>query len=41
VAWALFGRSIASYLQNDRLRFWFNLGMAALLILSVVPTLFE
>jgi len=41
VAWALFGRSIAGYLQNDRVRFWFNLVMAALLIVSVVPTLFE
>jgi threonine/homoserine/homoserine lactone efflux protein len=41
VAWALFGRSIAGFLQDDRVRFWFNLVMAALLVLSVVPTLFE
>ncbi len=41
VAWALFGRGIAGFLQDDRRRFWFNIVMAALLILSVVPTLFE
>jgi threonine/homoserine/homoserine lactone efflux protein len=41
VAWTLFGRAIAGFLQDDRNRLWFNIGMAALLILSVVPTLFE
>jgi threonine/homoserine/homoserine lactone efflux protein len=41
VAWAFFGRSIAGFLQNDRNRLWFNIGMAVLLVVSVVPTLFE
>jgi threonine/homoserine/homoserine lactone efflux protein len=41
VAWTLFGRAIAGFLQDDRNRLWFNIGMAILLILSVVPTLFE
>jgi threonine/homoserine/homoserine lactone efflux protein len=41
VGWTLFGRAIAGFLENDRNRFWFNIGMAVLLIVSVVPTLFE
>ena len=40
VAWALFGRAIAGFLENDRQRFWFNIGMAVLLIVSVLPTMF-
>jgi threonine/homoserine/homoserine lactone efflux protein len=41
IAWTLFGRAIAGFLQNDRNRLWFNIGMASLLVLSVIPTLFE
>jgi threonine/homoserine/homoserine lactone efflux protein len=41
IAWTLFGRAIAGFLQNDRNRLWFNIGMAVLLIVSVIPTLFE
>jgi threonine/homoserine/homoserine lactone efflux protein len=41
IAWTLFGRAIAGFLQNDRNRFWFNIGMAVLLVLSVTPALFE
>jgi threonine/homoserine/homoserine lactone efflux protein len=41
VAWTLFGRAIAGFLENDRNRFWFNIGMAVLLVVSVAPTLFE
>jgi threonine/homoserine/homoserine lactone efflux protein len=41
IAWCLFGRAIAGFLQDDRNRLWFNIGMALVLILSVVPTLFE
>ena len=41
IAWTLFGRGIAGFLEDDRRRFWFNIVMAALLIVSVVPTLFE
>jgi threonine/homoserine/homoserine lactone efflux protein len=40
VAWALFGQAIARFLEDDRQRHWFNIGMAALLVVSVVPTLF-
>jgi threonine/homoserine/homoserine lactone efflux protein len=40
-AWALFGRAIAGFLADDRYRLWFNIGMALLLVLSVIPTLFE
>ena len=39
--WTLFGRSIAGFLQDDRKRLLFNIGMAVLLVLSVIPTLFE
>jgi threonine/homoserine/homoserine lactone efflux protein len=39
--WALFGRAIAGFLADDRQRFWFNVVMAVLLVLSVVPSLFE
>ena len=41
IAWALFGRAMATFLEDDRNRFWFNIGMALLLVVSVVPTLFE
>ena len=41
IAWTLFGRAIAGFLEDDRHRFWFNIGMALLLIVSVLPTLFE
>ena len=40
VVWALFGRAIAGFLQDDRRRFWFNLVMAVLLVLSVLPAMF-
>lgn len=39
--WALFGRAIAGFLADDRQRFWFNIGMAVLLVASAVPSLFE
>jgi threonine/homoserine/homoserine lactone efflux protein len=41
IVWALFGRAIAGFLADDRQRFWFNVVMAVLLILSVIPSLFE
>lgn len=41
VMWTLFGRAIAGFLEDDRHRFWFNIGMAVLLVVSVLPTLFE
>lgn len=40
VVWALFGRAIASFLENDRQRRWFNIAMAVLLVVSVLPTMF-
>jgi threonine/homoserine/homoserine lactone efflux protein len=40
VVWALFGRAIAGFLQDDRRRFWFNVVMAVLLVVSVLPTMF-
>ncbi|MCR4281973.1 MAG: hypothetical protein NUV72_02945 [Bauldia sp.] len=40
VAWALFGRAIATFLENDRQRRWFNIAMAVLLVVSVLPTMF-
>jgi threonine/homoserine/homoserine lactone efflux protein len=41
VAWTLFGRAIAGFLENERNARWFNIAMALLLIVSVIPTLFE
>ena len=41
IVWALFGRAIAGFLADDRQRFWFNVVMAVLLVLSVLPSLFE
>lgn len=40
VVWALFGRAIARFLDDERSRRLFNLAMAALLVASVIPTLF-
>jgi threonine/homoserine/homoserine lactone efflux protein len=40
VTWCVFGTAIARYLANDRHRLIFNIAMAALLVLSVVPTMF-
>ena len=40
VVWTLFGRAIAGFLENDVQRRWFNIGMAVLLVVSVVPTMF-
>ncbi|HVY20881.1 MAG TPA: LysE family translocator [Bauldia sp.] len=41
VAWTLFGRAIAGFLENERNARIFNIAMALLLIVSVTPTLFE
>jgi threonine/homoserine/homoserine lactone efflux protein len=38
--WALFGRAIARFLDDARARRGFNLATAALLVVSVIPTLF-
>jgi threonine/homoserine/homoserine lactone efflux protein len=40
VVWALFGSAIAGFLEDDRQRFWFNIVMAVLLVVSVLPTIF-
>jgi threonine/homoserine/homoserine lactone efflux protein len=40
VVWTLFGRAIASFLEDDVQRRWFNIGMAVLLVVSVLPTMF-
>jgi threonine/homoserine/homoserine lactone efflux protein len=40
VAWTLFGRAIAGFLDNDTQRRWFNTTMAVLLVVSVLPTMF-
>ena len=40
VAWALFGRAIAGFLENDTQRRWFNIAMGVLLVVSVLPTMF-
>jgi threonine/homoserine/homoserine lactone efflux protein len=40
VVWTLFGRAIAGFLENDTQRRWFNIAMAALLVVSVLPTMF-
>lgn len=40
IAWALFGHAIAGFLEDDRRRFWFNIAMAVLLVVSVLPSLF-
>jgi threonine/homoserine/homoserine lactone efflux protein len=41
IAWGLFGQSIARLLADDRRRRIFNLGMAVVLVLSVLPALFH
>lgn len=40
VVWTLFGSAISRFLSNDRKRNRFNMAMAVLLVVSVVPTLF-
>lgn len=40
VGWSLFGSAIARFLENDAWRRRFNIVMAVLLVVSVVPTLF-
>jgi threonine/homoserine/homoserine lactone efflux protein len=40
IVWTLFGRAIAGFLDNDTHRRWFNIGMAVLLVVSVLPTMF-
>ena len=40
VVWTLFGRAIAGFLEDDTRRRWFNIGMAVLLVVSVLPTMF-
>jgi threonine/homoserine/homoserine lactone efflux protein len=41
IAWGLFGKSIARFLADDHRRRVFNIAMAVLLVLSILPTLFE
>lgn len=40
IVWALFGRAIARFLEDDTQRRWFNVAMAVLLVASVLPTMF-
>ncbi len=40
VAWTLFGRAISRLLADDQWRRRFNIAMAVLLVVSVIPTLF-
>jgi threonine/homoserine/homoserine lactone efflux protein len=39
IVWALFGRTIASFLHDDTRRRWFNIAMAILLVVSALPGL--
>jgi threonine/homoserine/homoserine lactone efflux protein len=39
--WTLFGAMLRRYLHTDRRRRWFNYGMAALLVVSIVPVFWE
>lgn len=39
VVWTLFGRAIAGFLEDDTQRRWFNITMAVLLVVSVLPTM--
>ena len=39
--WTLFGAMLRRYLQTERRRKYFNYSMAALLVLSILPVLFE
>jgi threonine/homoserine/homoserine lactone efflux protein len=40
IVWALFGSAISRLLDDDSWRRRFNIGMALLLVISTVPTLF-
>lgn len=39
--WTLFGHFLRSYLHTDSRRRWFNYSMAALLVVSIIPVLWE
>jgi threonine/homoserine/homoserine lactone efflux protein len=39
--WTIFGAFMRQYLQTEQRRRWFNYTMAAVLVLSVVPVLWE
>jgi threonine/homoserine/homoserine lactone efflux protein len=39
--WTFFGAFMRRYLQTERRRRWFNYTMAALLVLSILPVLWE
>jgi threonine/homoserine/homoserine lactone efflux protein len=39
--WTFFGAFMRQYLQTDKRRRWFNYTMAALLVLSILPVLWE
>jgi threonine/homoserine/homoserine lactone efflux protein len=39
--WTLFGAMLRQYLQTDRRRKYFNYSMATLLVLSIIPVIFE
>jgi threonine/homoserine/homoserine lactone efflux protein len=39
--WTLFGHFLRDYLHTDARRRWFNLGMAGLLLVSIVPVFWE
>jgi threonine/homoserine/homoserine lactone efflux protein len=39
--WTFFGAILRQYLHTEQRRRWFNYSMAALLVLSIVPVLFE
>jgi len=40
-AWLAFGTILKKYLDNERRRKWFNFSMAGLLVLSVVPVIWQ
>lgn len=39
--WTAFGAVLRQYLHTEKRRRWFNYSMAALLVLSIIPVLFE
>ena len=39
--WTLFGAMLRQYLHTERRRRWFNYSMAALLVASILPVLWE
>jgi threonine/homoserine/homoserine lactone efflux protein len=41
LCWTFFGAFLRQYLHTERRRRWFNYSMAVLLVLSIVPVLFE